>query len=102
MFSNFNERGVGILHLENASRSRHIETQTELNNCPNNGRCLDFRAAFCSFYLFGELQTPLRVGFPKIDTWAEPIIIIVANSKVLAGKKALGNVLVTTVITKDE
>ena len=51
--------------------------------------------------LAGEVICPLGIVFPKIDTVAKPVVIVITGLERLAsGKDFLGDLSIATVVTK--
>jgi hypothetical protein len=69
------ERGFGKLK---SSACREVETEAKINHCSDNGWLLDFGTLpFRSFNR--KLKTSQRVGFPEVDSFAEPIVDVLGR-----------------------
>ena len=73
----------------------------ELNYGPDHCRSL-YTAALAVRVLSREIQSTPRIGLPKVDAWAEPIIIIVAFLECFPVDKLFGNTGVASVVAKNE
>lgn len=50
----------------------------------------------------GELQTTERIGLPEVNAFAQPVVIVLAEVKLLVQQELFGYGFVAPVITKDE
>ena len=49
-----------------------------------------------------KFEAAKRIGFPKINTGAEPIVVVIARFEWLPGQQTFANGAVTAVIAKNE
>ena len=84
-----------------AGRTCQIATESGLDDGSNYERILLSRGSSPGRFA-GEFQAALRVGFPKIDAGAEPIVFVIARLKGLTFEQAFANFTVAAVITKNE
>ena len=66
------------LHFLEASARCQVETVAKINHGTNDCGCLDLGAAAFDG-LFCELQTAERIGFPKVNAFTQPVVIILGG-----------------------
>ena len=92
---------IGDLDPFDACRCGQIEAQREFNDRTYDERLADVTALPGSRFL-GKIETPLRIGLPKINTRPKPVIVIVARTKGLSQKYSLADLTVAAVIAENE
>jgi len=95
------ERIKGRPHHVDPDRSHEIEAISKVDDRTDNCGLLDFRAR--TFHRLGcKIEHSLWIGFPKINSPPQPVIIVLAFLERITRQKSLGDDIVASVGAKHE
>jgi hypothetical protein len=78
-----------------------IEAQPKFKDRANYERLLD-TGRLPAGSLLRKIQTSPRIGLPEVNSWAEPIILVIARAERVAHEEPLSHVAVAAMVTKNE
>lgn len=70
---------MGAAHVLDARGCRKIKAKAQIDNSANQCRCIDIRAASSVLDFLSERQSASWICFPKVDSGAKPIKIILTR-----------------------
>ena len=74
---------MGVVNLLKSRRIHQIQAKAEVNYRTDDKRLVDlsFGQNWRTFGFAREVERPLRIAFPEIDTRPEPIVVVAAGSE---------------------
>jgi hypothetical protein len=92
---------IDFCYLCDSGCGRQIETKAERDDCANH-EWSPYSRTEPAAQLAREIEAPLRIRFPEVDTGSQPIVIIVTRGERCALKQPFADSLIAAVVAEDE